>query len=131
MIGIFKFCPKLMEPIFNLPYMLYYFPHFNRPRFWIEPADFCSLKLELTLQFSMVLVYKHLPLESHTAYMEVFLVKNGKNCNWFLSIAFFSNLNSNCSNLLDYWIWETSRNKLKKHSVTKIVLTFHSLNKLF
>ena len=29
---------------------------------------------------------------------------------------FFSNLNSNCSNLLD---WEISRNKLKKHSVTK------------
>ena len=29
----------------------------------------------------------------------------------------FSNLNSNCSNLL--YIWETSRNKLKKNYVTK------------
>ena len=28
-------------------------------------------------------------------------------------------------------MWETSRNKLKKHSVTKIVSTFHCLNKLF
>ena len=28
-------------------------------------------------------------------------------------------------------MWETSRNKLKKASVTKIVLTFHCFNKLF
>ena len=33
--------------------------------------------------------------------------------------------------VLMYWIWETSRNKSKKYSVEKIVLTFHRLNKLF
>ena len=38
---------------------------------------------------------------------------------------FFSNLYSNCSNLLDL------RNKLKKLYVSKIVHTFHYLNKLF
>jgi hypothetical protein len=40
----------------------------------------------------------------------------------------FSNLNSNCSFIKK--IWEISRNKLKKNSVLKIGLTFHSLNKL-
>ena len=30
-----------------------------------------------------------------------------------------------------YYIWEISRNKWKKHSVSKIVLTVHYLNKLF
>ena len=35
----------------------------------------------------------------------------------------FSNMNSDL-------IWETSRNKLKKHSVSKIVLIFTCLNKL-
>ena len=43
----------------------------------------------------------------------------------FLNPNIFSNLYSNCSDLLGK-IRETSRNKLKKHSVTKIVL-----NKLF
>ena len=34
--------------------------------------------------------------------------------------------------VLLHYIWETSRNKLlKKHSVSKIVLTFHCSNKLF
>ena len=28
--------------------------------------------------------------------------------------------------VLIYWIWETARNQLKKHSVSKIGLTFHS-----
>ena len=39
----------------------------------------------------------------------------------------FSNLKSNCYNA--FYIWETS--KFKRHSVSKIVLTFHCLNKLF
>ena len=30
-----------------------------------------------------------------------------------------------------YWIWKTARNKLKKYIVSKIVLNFHRLNKLF
>ena len=40
----------------------------------------------------------------------------------------FSNLNYNCSNLLDL---KTSRNRLKSILLPKIVLTFHCLNKLF
>ena len=35
------------------------------------------------------------------------------------------------SNVLMYYIWETSRIKFKKHSVSKIVLTFDCLNKLY
>ena len=30
-----------------------------------------------------------------------------------------------------HWIWETSRNKLKNNYVSKIIRTFHGLNKLF
>ena len=34
-------------------------------------------------------------------------------------------------NVLIFKIWKTSKNKLKKHFVSKIVLTFHCSNKLF
>ena len=41
-------------------------------------------------------------------------------------------MNSNCSNILDLRNLQlTSSLKLKKHSVTEIVLTFHCLNKYF
>ena len=45
---------------------------------------------------------------------------------------FFSNLNSNCSNVLDLRnLQAESRDKLKSILLPKIVLTFHCLNKLF
>ena len=43
----------------------------------------------------------------------------------------------NCNHFFTIWIdlmyqiWKTSRNKLKKHSVSKITLNLHCLNKLF
>ena len=51
----------------------------------------------------------------------------------------FSCMFLNPNNLFPIWIlivlidhiWETSRNKLKKHSATKIVLSFHCLNNFF
>ena len=50
------------------------------------------------------------------------------NISWrFLNPNIFSILNHNCSNVLDL----SSRNKLKKHSVSKIVLTFYCSKKLF
>ena len=50
-------------------------------------------------------------------------------CNFFcrFSNAIFFNFNPNCSNLLGLKYY---RSKLKKHSLSKIVLTFHCLNKL-
>ena len=46
----------------------------------------------------------------------------------FLNPNIFSNLNSNCSNFL---YMRNLQEQVKKHSVTKIVLTFHYSNKLF
>ena len=47
----------------------------------------------------------------------------------FYILIIFSNLNYDFSNVLDL-IWGTSKNKLKKHSVSKIVLIFHCSNTL-
>jgi hypothetical protein len=43
----------------------------------------------------------------------------------------FSNLNLNCCNVVVMYSWATPLEKLKKHSVSKIVLTFLCLNKFF
>ena len=47
---------------------------------------------------------------------------------FYILITFFSNLNSNCSNALDL---RNLQKQAKTHSVSKIVLIFHSLNKFF
>ena len=57
----------------------------------------------------------------------------------FLSVFLLSNIFSKSQLFVPIWIlivlkysiWESSRNKLKNHSVSSIVLTFHCLNKLF
>ena len=62
-----------------------------------------------------------------------FFFYSGKNSfsnfsNMFLNPNIFSNLNSNCSNIL---YLRNVQEKVKNCSVSKIVLTFHCLNKLF
>ena len=95
---------------------------------WVVRA---KINLRLTMVVANSLVTTYIRCWSGSSLFMNILQSNFSNFSLISKFQWFQ-LEFYCSNSMYITIiWETSRNKLKKHSVSKIVLTFHNLNKLF